>query len=148
MRPVAAALGFLENGLVGERGEGRGQECTPGGFENPGIAVVDGAVMNDLRPRPSLPVVGGGHQFHTPKGTDVILPASRTDQKQLPVPSLGEGAPSMIAMGQVTDGVNGGEVFRTSGFGAGLDRATGQGHGALNEKVASRGDRSRVHAVN
>lgn len=89
---------------IGERGEGRDEDGTFGGLEDPGIAVINGAIEDGPWKSPSLAVVVGSLKINPPEGADMLFPAPGANHEKLAVGSSGQGWPTVIEMWQLTDG--------------------------------------------
>ena len=100
---LLVGLGEVPGLFEGQRREGGDQQRALGGFDHPGLAVVDGGVDQGLRPCPVDAPVVASHQLDTPERADMRFAATRADQQQLSVPAAGQRGPAVIAMGQVAD---------------------------------------------
>lgn len=94
-------------------------------FDDAGVSVIDGAIVDDLRPRPSLAVVGRLHELDATEGAHMGFAAPGVSEDELAVLSSGNGCPAVVAMREVTDGSD-----RFEGFGFQLVRgASREGQG-------------------
>lgn len=97
------ALGFGEDFFVGEGGKGRHEERAARGFDDAGVAVVNGGIHDDLRPAPGLAVVLGAAEFDAAEGVDVAFAAAGVGDDEFAVGAAGHGGPGVIVLGLFGD---------------------------------------------
>ena len=94
--PLGASGDFgVQPRFVSERSEGRNENRPFVGNANSGVAVVDRAVVNRLRPSPSFAAVLRSNQIDATERADVRFAPAGSDDKQL-VPAKRDGRPTVI----------------------------------------------------
>ena len=89
---------FLEDRLVGQRGECCHEDRALRRDADAGIPVVNWAIVEHPRPRPVLAPVGLTQQLNPGKCADMRLTYISTDNQQFAAVSLANGRPATVAV--------------------------------------------------